>query len=299
MLRVLAAPGERLESWQRPLLESLASHLATALALQDRMRESRRLVLHEERSILARELHDSLAQSLAYLNIQAARLDAVLRAADAPATGRASAAGSRSPSTPAEILAEMRTGIASAYRQLRELLTTFRLKMDEAGLGSAVAETVREFEARGALRIRLRDRLPPALLTANEEVHVLQIIREALSNVLRHARARACHVMLGAADGSVCVVVSDDGVGPEAGGDITRPDRDGGAAVHHGTSIMRERARSLGGSLAIGPRMGGGTRVLLRFPARALRGAAENGTVRALSTGPDDAAEAFPVGGGA
>jgi two-component system nitrate/nitrite sensor histidine kinase NarX len=264
LLRALPAPGQRLESWQRPLLESVAAHLATALALRARAREGRRLVLHEERSIMARELHDSLAQSLSYLKIQAARLDAALRAPDPahPANGQ------RSHPPPAMILAEMRSGIASAYRQLRELLTTFRLKMDGAGLGSALADTTREFAHRGGLSIRLRDRLPAERLSANEEVHLLQIVREALSNVVRHAQARVCRVVLGLdAQGDVCVAICDDGRGPAATA-ASQPPQPGGGALHHGTTIMRERARSLGGRLTIMPRRGGGTRVCLRFRPR-------------------------------
>jgi two-component system, NarL family, nitrate/nitrite sensor histidine kinase NarX len=277
LLRVVAAPGRRLESWQRPLLQSVAAHLATALALQERIRESRRLVLHEERSILARELHDSLAQSLSYMKIQAARLDAALRARVAMGVV-ASANGPGTSADPAAILAELRTGIASAYRQLRELLTTFRLRMDGAGLGSALADTVRELETRGGLRIRLRYRLPPTLLGANEEVHVLQIVREALSNVVQHARARNCRVLLGTQAGRVCVAVSDDGVGL-----AMRAEESRGAAdplrSHHGTTIMRERAESLGGELTLAPRAGGGTRVVLRFRPRSASAAGEVATV--------------------
>jgi two-component system, NarL family, nitrate/nitrite sensor histidine kinase NarX len=269
LLRVVAAPGRRLESWQRPLLQSVAAHLATALALQERIRESRRLVLHEERSILARELHDSLAQSLSYLKIQAARLDAALRARTAAGGDGTSANGPGASADPAAILAELRTGIASAYRQLRELLTTFRLKMDGAGLGSALADTVRELEARGGLRIRLRYGLPPTLLGANEEVHVLQIVREALSNVVQHARARNCRVLLGLQAGRVCVAVSDDGVGLAMLADESRRAADP-LRGHHGTTIMRERAESLGGELTLAPRAGGGTRVVLRFRPRSV-----------------------------
>ncbi len=272
LLRVQPARGRRLESWQRPLLESLAAHLTTALALRARMRESRRLVLHEERSILARELHDSLAQSLSYLKIQAARLEASLRAAQPPATAASQPVAHHATATPADILAEMRSGLASAYRQLRELLTTFRLRMDGAGLGSALSDTVREFEQRGALRIHLRDRLPPGLLSANEEVHVLQIVREALSNVVRHAGAGRCWVIIGQAAGNVCVVVGDDGVGHPAP-DVNEAEIRSAAMLHHGTSIMRERAQSLGGVLGIQARGGGGTRVVLRFPPRVLRDA--------------------------
>jgi len=251
-LRVICRDGVPLEPWQQPLLEALATQLATALNLQSRIRESRRLVLHEERSILARELHDSLAQSLSYLKIQAMRLDGAIKA---PA-----AAG---PSSPEAILAELRDGISSAYRQLRELLTTFRLKIDGHGLGAALVQTLDEFRARSDFLIRLNDQLPPGLLSPNEEVHVLQIVREALSNAARHARARQVQMRLTADPGAeaVRVEIGDDGCGIPAN-DLEAQ------RGHYGLSIMRERACSLGGELCIESQPGAGTRVLLCFRSR-------------------------------
>ena len=225
------AEGRPLEPWQRPLLQSLAGHVATVLDLRSRIRESRRLVLHEERSILARELHDSLAQSLSYLKIQIVRLEAALKRADASRVrvsssagafvaesrtdaGRALRADRRQPSaTPEEILTEIRTGVSSAYRQLRELLTTFRLKIDGLGLGSALITTAEEFQARSHLTIELNDRMPADLLSPNEEVHVLQIVRESLSNIVRHAQAKHCRIELTFAADEAKVEISDDGVG--------------------------------------------------------------------------------------
>jgi two-component system nitrate/nitrite sensor histidine kinase NarX len=296
LLRVVLSSGQRLESWQRPLLESLAGHVATALDLRGRVRESRRLILHEERSILARELHDSLAQSLSYLKIQAARLDAALREAELAAGGsgrnqtietadadlprhRAASkvtAGAR----PDAILAEIRAGINSAYRQLRELLTTFRLKMDGLGLSGALLETVQEFRSRGAFEIELDDRLPQGLLSPNEEVHVLQIVREALSNVVRHARAEHCGVSLTLDAGQVIVEIADDGVGLSARQTGGGPDQTPASApdwAHYGAAIMRERAASLGGSIKTRSAVVGGTVVSLRFRPRALLSTDENG----------------------
>ena len=248
-LRVVCRDGISLASWQQPLLEALATQLATALNLQGRIRESRRLVLHEERSILARELHDSLAQSLSYLKIQAMRLDGAIKA---PVVN-----GQPSPEA---ILGELRDGINSAYRQLRELLTTFRLKIDGQGLRAALAQTIDEFRVRGDLVIRLDDQLPPGLLSPNEEVHVLQIVREALSNATRHARAQQVQVRLQVDAGSVQVEICDDGRGI---GGSPAPKRG-----HYGLSIMRERACSLGGELTVDSEAGKGARVLLRFRSR-------------------------------
>jgi two-component system nitrate/nitrite sensor histidine kinase NarX len=267
-LRVVCRDGLTLESWQQPLLEALAAQLATALNLQGRIRESRRLVLHEERSILARELHDSLAQSLSYLKIQAMRLDAAIKVdggikgdGEIKADGAAIALATNGQPSPEAILGELREGINSAYRQLRELLTTFRLKIDGQGLRAALAQTIDEFRDRGDVIITLKDQLPPGLLSPNEEVHVLQIVREALSNATRHARASHLRVRLDVEADSerVQVEICDDGCGLRS----TVPQRG-----HYGLSIMRERACSLGGELSLDSEAGKGARVLLRFRSR-------------------------------
>jgi two-component system nitrate/nitrite sensor histidine kinase NarX len=237
-----------LEPWQHRVLASLAGQLGSALKISQRQREGRRLVLLEERGILARELHDSLAQSLSYLKIQAARLAAALDAENGDQARR--------------VLGELREGINSAYRQLRELLTTFRLKMDDRGLHGALEATVDELRRRSATEISLDNQLPASLLSPNEEIHVLQIVREALSNVVRHAGAAHAWVRLVLAPGGVEVEIADDGRGVEGGGQ---------RAGHYGVSIMRERASTLDGKLSIEARPGGGTRVWLGFRHRASR----------------------------
>jgi len=255
VLLVDMGDSETLETWQQRLLAAVAGHIGTAIDLQQRMRESRRLALHEERGILARELHDSLAQSLSYLKIQVTRLAAALN----------------DPSdrmTPQGVIEELREGINSAYRQLRELLTTFRLKMDDRGLRRALQDTVQEFRARSAVDIILDNQLPSSLLSPNEEIHVLQIVREALSNVVRHAKASQARITLRRVGESVDVAIIDNGRGLEA-----RPER----AYHYGLTIMRERSESLNGELTLTSPPGGGTRVALRFRHRS---ALAQGTAR-------------------
>jgi len=155
------------------------------------------------------------------------------------------------------VVTELREGVSSAYRQLRELLTTFRLKMDGRGLSQALEETVAEFGGRGAVAIELENRLQGVQLSPNEEIHVLQLVREALSNVSRHAEATRARVSLEAdAGGRITVVVEDDGRGIPP-----QPQR----RHHYGLAIMEERARSLGGDIRMLPAPGGGTRVELVF----------------------------------
>ena len=270
MLWVLPNESSELAGWQKPVLVSWCRQLATALNLRERMRESRRLAVHEERSILARELHDSLAQSLSYMKIQAMRLERIL------GQNRVAGADDGADTAAGAVVVDLRSGINSAYQHLRELLTSFRLKADEDGLHNALQATIAEFQAQGDIAIECDDRLPLDLLTPNQEVHVLQIVREALANVRRHSRASTARVQLVESRGSVAVEISDDGVGI---GEVRQP------WTHHGLSIMRERATSLGTILEIGANGEQGTRVKVRFNPRAHATAPEGGLDHAVDSG--------------
>jgi two-component system nitrate/nitrite sensor histidine kinase NarX len=239
-------PQDGFSAWQRRVLETMATHIASALTHSKRLEQDRRLDLLEERSVIARELHDSLAQSLSYLKIQASRLEATVHGVDNSDHSLA-------------VVRELREGISSAYKQLRELLNTFRLQISDGGLAVALRETVAEIGDRGDTLISLDNQLPANLLTPNQEIHVLQVIREALSNVSAHAHATQAHVRLRCDAGSkqICVCIEDNGDGiPEQAA----------RAHHYGLSIMAERANNLGGGVDISALDGGGTRVALCFP---------------------------------
>ncbi|MBI2959563.1 MAG: type IV pili methyl-accepting chemotaxis transducer N-terminal domain-containing protein [Betaproteobacteria bacterium] len=233
--------GVALEDWKVKLLQSIGHHIGAALAMAKRSDERRRIALLEERSAIARELHDSLAQSLSYLKIQVARL-------------KFHPDGPR-PQT-AEVVEELKLGLNNAYRQLRELLTTFRLGMDGRGLSDALRDTVEEFSRRTGLDFRLHDDLRGHELDSSEQIHVLQVVREALTNVEHHAQARRADVRLSIEEGRLRVRVEDDGVGIS---DAEPPTH------HYGLAIMRDRAATLGGTLAVSRRAEGGTRVELAF----------------------------------
>ncbi|MFA5082322.1 MAG: type IV pili methyl-accepting chemotaxis transducer N-terminal domain-containing protein [Hydrogenophilaceae bacterium] len=242
--------GRHLEAWQVQLLEALSRHIGVAIGAEQRIEQSRRLALLEERAVIARELHDSLAQSLAYMKIQVSRMKAALRDDKG---GEASGSGKLE-----TVLEEMREGLNAAYHQLRELLATFRLKMEDAPLAKVLSDTVNEFAERGGLPIALDLAMADCQLSPNEEIHVLHIVREALSNVLRHAHASRARLALTCdGEGRVEVMVEDDGKG------IVKP-----TDMHHyGMTIMEERARTLHGNLHFEPRPGGGSRVVLHFTA--------------------------------
>ncbi len=237
--------SKRLEGWQVELLEAVGRHVGTALATTQRNEERHRLALLDERSVIARELHDSLAQSLSYLKIQVTRLQSLL--------------GRNPPPEPVnEVVGELRDGLNEAYRQLRELLTTFRLRIDGRGLPAAIEDTVQDFRRRTGLSIFLDNQLSSLELPPHREIHVLQIIREALSNIERHAHARHVSVTLKNSENNLLMVsVEDDGIGFDASN----------TPLHrYGIVIMRDRAQNLDGDLHVRPRNGGGTQVEFTFP---------------------------------
>ncbi|EJA9920880.1 histidine kinase [Pseudomonas aeruginosa] len=257
---LLGTLGERLDSGDiRRLLQrqdaddpirQLHQELREGLARLDPRALPGRAVLDAYVGDIARELHDSLAQSLSYLKIQVSRLGTLLKR-EAPAEKIE------------DTLDELREGLNGAYRQLRELLTTFRLSLDEPSLEAALGNAVAEFGERGEVAIELDNRLQHVPLSPNEEIHVLQIVREALSNVVRHSQAQRAWVRLSSqADGQVSIAVEDDGVGFDP-----QQNRSG----HYGLTIMQERGQPLGSQLRFEARAPHGTRVLFSFVPTALQ----------------------------
>jgi two-component system nitrate/nitrite sensor histidine kinase NarX len=158
--------------------------------------------------------------------------------------------------TLATVTAELRDGLNNAYRQLRELLTTFRLQIHDAGLVQELSDTAEEFSRRGEFQVHLHVDALAFQLSASEQIHLLQITREALSNCLRHAHAQNAWLQLRQEGETVSLSIEDDGRGFCGAVDQRE---------HHGLTIMDERARSLHGQLDIVPREPQGTRVQMRF----------------------------------
>jgi len=232
------------EDTELQLFEVTAQMLALSMGFQAREQESRRVALLEERAVIARELHDSLAQSLSYMKFQIARLQTNF--------------GTQLIESGADsIVNDMREGLDNAYRELRELLTTFRVQMDVRGLDHVLEEAIEEFSQRSSLNITLDNRLQECRLSVNEEFHLLHVVREALSNIVRHSGAKKVTIALVLqSTGDVVVTVDDDGKGCTF--DESKPH-------HYGLAIMTERACCLGGTIEILPRRRGGTRVRLLF----------------------------------
>jgi len=235
-----------LSTEQLSLLQVIADNIASALHGEWRLDQQHRLVLMEERTVIARELHDSLAQSLSYLKIQISRLQMLKKKDDKPEELD-------------NTITHIKTGIDAAYRQLRELLATFRLQLSNKGLKVSLEKTVEEFSDRDDLTIGLEYQINNLSLSPNEEIHILQIVRESLSNVIRHSNAGLAEVKVTAdKQGVVSVTIDDNGCG-------FKPAQAGNN--HYGKIIMQERAKTLGGQVLFLDNQWQGASVQLNFEA--------------------------------
>lgn len=241
---VTLEPESKIQLWQQQLLKSVAEQLALALSMRNQRDQQRRITLLNERSIIARELHDSLAQSLSYLKIQVTRIQRAINnyPEDAKLT---------SPVT------ELKEGLNSAYRQLRELLTTFRLHIDSEGLECAVLQTIQTLAKRSDIDISLNYKTAHIPFTPNEEIHLLQITKEALQNAINHSQGTEIFIhFIEQDDQQVKVVIADNGIGI---------DDKQHELNHYGTIIMQERSHSLGGEFLLVNRPEGGAQVTFSF----------------------------------
>lgn len=238
------------------LIKTVGDGFSAILGCAHKAQVNRRIALYEERAVIARELHDSLAQSLSYLKIQTSRLHKILNHG-----GNNQAKNQEADLDSADaILGELRTNINLAYAQLRELITTFRLTMNGRTLRQALKDSVEEFENKSSIAITLDYRLPDDELSVEEEMHVLQIVRECLSNIVRHAMASHAEIYVYAKDsGAISLIVDDDGIGI----DEKRPPEQ-----HQGLIIMQQRARSLGGEMTVTRSPANGTRMKTSFVTR-------------------------------
>jgi len=233
--------GRHLSHDQQQLVDTLVEQLTATLALDRHQEKQQQLIVMEERATIARELHDSIAQSLSCIKMQVSCLQMQDDAL---------------PPTSKELLTQIRNELNTSWVQLRELLTTFRLQLNEPGLRPALESSCQEFSARLGFPVKLDYQLPPRFVPSHQAIHLLQIAREALSNALKHADATAVTVTVAHHDNQVKLTVLDNGRGVPENAERTN---------HYGLIIMRDRAQSLRGDCQVRRGESGGTEVVVTF----------------------------------
>lgn len=228
------------------LLETIGSHLGMAVAKQRSDQEARRLSIMEERSALAHELHDSLAQTLASLRFQVRMLQDVIRSGD--------------PQAASDDVLRISNGLDEAHTELRELLHNFRAPVGQRGLVNSLDKLVKRFEQESGVHGFFQNNCREPELGSSEEMQILRIVQEALANIRKHAQAHTVRILLNCSPSKgIVMLVEDDGVGFDSMAKQGRP------GEHIGLSIMEERARRLGGVLRIESEPGEGTRLELCY----------------------------------
>ncbi|MES9971519.1 MAG: histidine kinase [Candidatus Thiodiazotropha sp.] len=227
------------------ILNTIGSHLGMAVAKQRSDSEARRLSIVEERTSLAHELHDSLAQTLASLRFQVRMLEETMQSD--PVSEKAIQEAKR-----------IHNGLDEAHDELRELINSFRAPFDQRGLVPALSKLVERFNQETGIPAFFQPDCIKTDLDTSQEMQALRIVQEALANIRKHAKAHTIRVLLRCrSQGSYLILVEDDGVGFE--GAVPQ----GNPGEHIGLSIMEERARRVGGELSIESEPGEGTRVEL------------------------------------
>lgn len=232
-----------LSSEESELLDALGAHLASALEGLRAAALEREAAVGEERAMLARELHDSIAQSLAFLKIQVQLLRTAVDRAQPEKVQRS--------------LDELDEGLRESIGDVRELLVHFRTRTNSEHIEGALQETLQKFQHQTGIPTRLQIKGEGLPLPPDVQVQVLHVIQEALSNVRKHAQAS--HVSLEVMKGAGWkFVVRDNGRGFDTG---ALP-----GETHVGTKIMRERAERIGAKVAVTSTPAEGTSVTLTLP---------------------------------
>ena len=229
---------------ERSLFEALTAHLAGAMENLRLNALDLEAAVSQERSFLARELHDSIAQSLAFLKIQVQLMRDALASGDAGQVQH--------------VLGEIDVGVRESYGDVRELLMHFRTRANAEDIEPALLTTLRKFEHQTGMKATLQMGGQGLPLAPDLQVQVLHIVQEALSNVRKHARAGRVWLDV-QQQPQWRLEVRDDGLGFPTEG-ATHDE------THVGLRIMAERAERLGARLEVHSTPGRGTSVVLTLP---------------------------------
>ncbi|RLA03605.1 MAG: histidine kinase [Gammaproteobacteria bacterium] len=229
----------------KPLLTSIAHHLSVAIEKSHNEERNQQHIIKDERTRIAHELHDSLAQTLASLRFQVRVLDETLHQGDE--------------STTWQQLEQIENSLDEANTELRELIANFRAPTYNQNLLDAIEKIVSQFRSETGMKTYLQKEWSNTSLTEENETQILRIIQEALWNIRKHSDAKTVRIMLrNGLEGKCHILIEDDGIG-------INEQVYGSPGEHIGLTIMRERASRLGGELRVESEPGEGTRIVLEL----------------------------------
>lgn len=233
---------------EHELLLSIGQHLGMAIEKANVDDESRLLSIMEERTRMAHELHDSLAQTLASMRYKVRLLDDSLHTSDD------------------EVIWSELEGlegiIDDANTELRSLITHFRAPIDGKGIVRSVERLAKRFEMETSIEVFFYQNWHLYCIPREIEIEAVRIVQEALANIRKHSQAQTVRILMyGAEDGQCRILVEDDGVGFQDSS-LESPEA---ASEHFGLTVMQERAERINGEIQFESDDGEGTLVQLSF----------------------------------
>ncbi|MPM11924.1 hypothetical protein SDC9_58275 [bioreactor metagenome] len=204
----------------------------------------------EERERMARDLHDNLGQILGFINMQAQGIRQELKNAGIE--------------TAAEQLNKLVDVTQSAHNELRKYIGSIRNSaFQERDFITALKKNIADFEEQSGLKVTLNypESFSTDILKPNVRIYILNIVKEALNNVCKHAEADKVIITISLKQDLLCVAVEDNG----KGFDVSKSSNTN-KTTKFGLEIMRERASEIGGKLDIESTQGKGSRIILQTP---------------------------------
>lgn len=229
---------------ERRLLEILGKNLGSSIENQRLISKEKEFAVSQERNLLAQGLHDSIAQGLNFLNLQVQMLEDSLRRNDVQEIH--------------DIAPLLRAGIQESYEDVRELLLNFRTRLQDSNLESEMRNVVAKFQRQTGVHGTIEFQGNGAQLPSEQQLQVLFILQEALSNVRKHAQASEVKVMV-VNERDFSMTVHDDGLGFDM--DTVRQKGED----HVGLRIMQERAERLAAQFSIESDLNSGTTIALHL----------------------------------
>ncbi|NMM27130.1 MAG: HAMP domain-containing protein [Glaciimonas sp.] len=227
------------------LLATLGQLLGVAIENLRLATREREMAISEERNMVAQGLHDSIAQGLTFLNIQVQLLEDSLQQGNIEEV--------------AEIVPALQAGVKESYEDVRELLLNFRSRLAEGDLVRSLQTTVDKFRLQTGIAADFAADVDGAPFPREQQLQILFIVQEALSNIRKHAVAS--HVEVSLSDQKdFALTIRDNGIGFDA-----ETLRQKGES-HVGINIMRERAQRIRAAFDIASVPGAGTTVVLHVP---------------------------------
>jgi two-component system nitrate/nitrite sensor histidine kinase NarX len=239
MLTVARDGGDEFSTHDIRLIRSFGAQASILLERSLLYEEIEAGAILQERSRLAREIHDGLAQHLAFLKMRVSWLK-------------------RSPtSVDAQQLEDVEGVLETALIEARHAITTLRAEPQGTTTVEAIAAYAEEFGQVSGLEVQVTRAGMVPEVGPKTRVELLRIVQEALNNVRKHASASEIDIEVGPWESGVQVTVRDDGVGFEVDAEVRG---------HFGLQIMRERAESVGGRLEVDSAVRSGTAVTIWMP---------------------------------